>query len=60
MSMSPVKAPESEMMEFDGLELEELAVFDISDAVALPEMGASHGHTACCSSSSSSSSCCCC
>lgn len=45
---------------FDSFDIEELEVLEVSDTVALPEMGASSGDTACCSSSSSSSSCCCC
>jgi thiazolylpeptide-type bacteriocin precursor len=45
---------------FASFELEELEVLEISDSIALPEMGASSGNTFCCSSSSSSSSCCCC
>ncbi|HET6633853.1 MAG TPA: thiazolylpeptide-type bacteriocin [Streptomyces sp.] len=52
---------------FDSFDIEELEVLEVSDSVALPEMGASsglavsvEGNTFCCSSSSSSSSCCCC
>ena len=45
---------------FASFDIQELDVLEISDGVALPDMGASSGNTACCSSSSSSSSCCCC
>jgi thiazolylpeptide-type bacteriocin precursor len=45
---------------FGTFDIEELEVLEISDGIALPELGASSGKTACCSSSSSSSSCCCC
>ncbi|MEU9475242.1 thiazolylpeptide-type bacteriocin [Streptomyces sp. NPDC048191] len=46
---------------FAGFDIEELEVLEVSDSVALPEMGASSGSgNLCCSSSSSSSSCCCC
>ena len=42
---------------FSDFDIEELTVFDVSSAVALPEMGASNGGWFCCSSSSSSSCC---
>lgn len=42
---------------FSDFDIEELTVFDVSSAVALPEMGASTGAWFCCSSSSSSSCC---
>jgi thiazolylpeptide-type bacteriocin precursor len=45
---------------FEPFGIEELDVLEVPQGVALPEMGASKGSTACCSSSSSSSSCCCC
>ncbi|GAA3623171.1 thiazolylpeptide-type bacteriocin [Streptomyces fenghuangensis] len=54
--MSPVAETEI----FDSFDVEELEVLEVSDSVALPEMGASSGDKFCCSSSSSSSSCCCC
>ena len=43
---------------FASFDIEELNVLEVSDGVALPEMGASSGDWGCCSSSSSSSSCC--
>jgi thiazolylpeptide-type bacteriocin precursor len=43
---------------FSDFDIEELAVFDVSSAVALPEMGASDARGWFCCSSSSSSSCC--
>ncbi|MCE7080569.1 thiazolylpeptide-type bacteriocin [Streptomyces sp. ST2-7A] len=43
---------------FDSFDIEELETLEISDSVALPEMGASSMNFTCCSSSSSS--CCCC
>lgn len=43
--------------DFAAFNLEELTVLDVTEAVALPEMGASSGGPACCSSSSSSSCC---
>ena len=43
---------------FSDFDIEELTVFDVSSAVALPEMGASDAHGFFCCSSSSSSSCC--
>ncbi len=43
---------------FSDFDIEELTVFDVSSAVALPEMGASDGSGWFCCSSSSSSSCC--
>ena len=42
---------------FSDFDIEELTVFDVNSAVALPEMGASSAHWFCCSSSSSSSCC---
>lgn len=42
---------------FSDFDIEELTVFDVNSAVALPELGAS-GHGFFCCSSSSSSSCC--
>jgi thiazolylpeptide-type bacteriocin precursor len=42
---------------FSDFDIEELTVFDVNSAVALPELGASHGSWFCCSSSSSSSCC---
>ncbi|MDQ1429393.1 MAG: hypothetical protein QOK39_2869 [Acidimicrobiaceae bacterium] len=42
---------------FSDFDIEELTVFDVNSAVALPEMGASTAHWFCCSSSSSSSCC---
>jgi thiazolylpeptide-type bacteriocin precursor len=41
---------------FDMLDIMELGELEITDAVALPEMGASSGGFACCSSSSSTCS----
>lgn len=42
---------------FSDFDIEELTVFDVNSAVALPELAASsHGYI-CCSSSSSSSCC---
>ncbi|GGM60952.1 hypothetical protein GCM10012275_35000 [Longimycelium tulufanense] len=43
--------------DFASFDVEELSVLDVKDAVALPEMGASHSNWLCCSSSSSSSCC---
>jgi thiazolylpeptide-type bacteriocin precursor len=43
---------------FSDFDIEELTVFDVNSAVALPEMGASYGSGFFCCSSSSSSSCC--
>ena len=43
---------------FSEFDIEELTVFDVNSAVALPEMGASTAHCWFCCSSSSSSSCC--
>ncbi|MEU6232273.1 thiazolylpeptide-type bacteriocin [Kitasatospora sp. NPDC047058] len=41
------------------LEIEELSVLELGDAIALPEMGASNwGGWFCCSSSSSATCCC--
>jgi thiazolylpeptide-type bacteriocin precursor len=42
---------------FSEFDIEELTVFDVSSAIALPELGASHADFFCCSSSSSSSCC---
>jgi thiazolylpeptide-type bacteriocin precursor len=42
---------------FSDFDIEELTVFDVNSAVALPELGASGGGWFCCSSSSSSSCC---
>jgi len=42
---------------FSDFDIEELTVFDVNSAVALPELGGSHGSWFCCSSSSSSSCC---
>jgi thiazolylpeptide-type bacteriocin precursor len=41
---------------FDQLDIVELGDLEITDAIALPEMGASSGGWACCSSSSSTCS----
>ncbi len=43
---------------FSEFDIEELTVFDVSSAVALPDLGASCSHGFFCCSSSSSSSCC--
>jgi thiazolylpeptide-type bacteriocin precursor len=43
---------------FSEFDIEELTVFDVNSAVALPELGASNAHGWFCCSSSSSSSCC--
>ena len=43
---------------FSDFDIEELMVFDVNSAVALPEMGASSSGGWFCCSSSSSSSCC--
>jgi thiazolylpeptide-type bacteriocin precursor len=43
---------------FSDFDIQELTVFDVNSAVALPEMGASHSSGFFCCSSSSSSSCC--
>jgi len=43
---------------FSDFDIEELTVFDVNSAVALPEMGASDASGWFCCSSSSSSSCC--
>ncbi len=43
---------------FSEFDIEELTVFDVNSAVALPELGASHSGGWFCCSSSSSSSCC--
>ncbi|HEX3540176.1 MAG TPA: thiazolylpeptide-type bacteriocin [Acidimicrobiales bacterium] len=43
---------------FSDFDIEELTVFDVNSAVALPEMGASSSGGWFCCSSSSSSSCC--
>ncbi|MGH9126018.1 MAG: thiazolylpeptide-type bacteriocin [Acidimicrobiales bacterium] len=43
---------------FSDFDIEELAVFDVNTAVALPDLGASGAHGWFCCSSSSSSSCC--
>ncbi|MBV2153693.1 thiazolylpeptide-type bacteriocin [Kitasatospora sp. NPDC089797] len=43
--------------DFAAFGVEELSVLDVNDAVALPELGASHSNWLCCSSSSSSSCC---
>jgi thiazolylpeptide-type bacteriocin precursor len=42
---------------FSDFDIEELTVFDVSSAVALPELAASSHGFFCCSSSSSSSCC---
>ncbi|MFF1283959.1 thiazolylpeptide-type bacteriocin [Streptomyces sp. NPDC058299] len=44
---------------FDSFDIEDLGVLEVTEGVALPEMGASSGNAVCCSSSSSSSSSCC-
>jgi thiazolylpeptide-type bacteriocin precursor len=43
---------------FSEFDIEELTVFDVNSAVALPELGASNSGGWFCCSSSSSSSCC--
>jgi thiazolylpeptide-type bacteriocin precursor len=43
--------------DFARFDVEELAVFDVTTAVALPVLGASKMRFTCCSSSSSSSCC---
>jgi thiazolylpeptide-type bacteriocin precursor len=54
MEPTEVSLTDEAFSEFD---IEELTVFDVNSAVALPEMGASSAHWFCCSSSSSSSCC---
>ncbi|MET8626663.1 thiazolylpeptide-type bacteriocin [Kitasatospora sp. NPDC004669] len=46
-------------LDFAAFEVEELSVLDVTDAVVVPELGASDTNHAWCCSSSSSSSCCC-
>ncbi|MEV8512066.1 thiazolylpeptide-type bacteriocin [Dactylosporangium sp. NPDC051484] len=44
---------------FDSFEIEDLEILDVSEGVALPEMGASNGSVGTSSSTCSSSSSCC-
>lgn len=54
MDVSELSLTDADFTDFD---IEELTVFDVTSAVALPELGASHAAWFCCSSSSSSSCC---